>query len=125
MSVPTTAELHAYATFPEQIATVVAELSPEQLQATPVPGEWSIQQILLHLADSEVVGYERLRRIIAEEHPPLQAYDEDAWGRGLYYHQQDCQLARDLFALLRQASAALLRQLPAETCALPGLHAES
>lgn len=123
MPMPTSEEFHIYATFPEQIAAAVAELTPEQLLAIPAPGSWSVQQVLIHLADSEVIGYERLRRIIAEDYPPLQPYDEEAWGNNLYYHQQDPQLALALFSLLRQASAALLKQLPADTWERKGLHA--
>lgn len=115
MPMPTSEELYTYATFHEQVTTAVAELTLEQLLAVPVPDSWSVQQILIHLADSEVIGYERLRRIIAEEYPPLQPYDEEAWASRLYYQQQDPQLALALFTLLRQ--------LPAETWERKGLHA--
>jgi hypothetical protein len=117
--------MRAYATIHERIVAALAELTPEQMQMFPLPGEWSIHQIILHLADSEVVGYERIRRVIAEERPPLLAYDEEAWTRNLQYHQQDPTLALDLFRLLRQASAALLSQLPADRWQRIGLHSEN
>lgn len=125
MPVPTPEQFHAYTNIHEPIAAAIAELKPAQMQASPAPGDWSIHQILIHLPDSEAVGYERLRRTIAEERPELQAYDEDAWGSKLYYHQQDPHLALALFKLLRQASAELLRQLPAEAWERVGLHTEN
>lgn len=125
MPIPTSDQFHAYVTIHERIAAAIAGLTPAQLQMIPVEGEWSIQQILIHLPDSEAVGYERIRRIIAEEHPTLQPYDEDAWARNLHYHQQDPHLALELFKLLRQSSAALLHQLPATTWERTGLHAEN
>src|SRR5689334_17780649 len=125
MLVPTSAQLHAYASIPQQIQACVAELDSEQLQATPQPGEWSIQQVLIHLADSEAIGYERLRRIIAENQAQLLTYDESGWSQKLFYHQQDPQLALELFTLLRRANAALLNLLPAETWERTGQHEES
>ncbi len=125
MPVPTPEQFHAYATIHEQIAAAIAELTSAQLQSSPASGGWSIHQILIHLPDSEAVGHERMRRTIAEERPHLQNYDEDAWGSKLYYHQQDPQLALALFKLLRQSSAALLRQLPAESWERVGLHTEN
>jgi uncharacterized damage-inducible protein DinB len=125
MSLPTSEQFHTYATIHAQIAAAVAGLTSAQLQALPAPGEWSIQQILVHLADSEVIGYERIRRVIAEDHPRLQPYNEEAWGNNLHYHQQDPQFALELFRLLRQASAELLRLLPAEAWERVGLHTEN
>lgn len=124
MSTPTSEQIHAYRTIHQEIAKAIDGLTTEQLQIIPAPGEWSIQQVLIHLADSEVVGYERIRRVIAEDRPPLQAYDEEAWGSNLFYHQQDPQLALELFRLLRQASTSLFSQLPAQSWERVGLHAE-
>ncbi|GHO99483.1 hypothetical protein KSF_095310 [Reticulibacter mediterranei] len=123
MLVPTPEQIHSYATIHERIAVAIAELTPNQLQMRPADNEWSIQQVLLHLPDSEAVGYERIRRIIAEERPVLQLYDEDAWACNLHYHQQDPHLALELFKLLRQSSAVLLQQLPAADWKRVGLHA--
>lgn len=124
MSVPTPEQIQSYANVHERIASAIAGLTAAQLQASPAPGEWSIHQVLIHLADSEAVCYERFRRIIAEERPPIQPYNEEAWERNLFYHQQDPQLALNLFKLLRQASAALLNQLPAESWERTGLHTQ-
>jgi hypothetical protein len=122
MPTPAPEQFQAYATIHERIAAVIGGLTPEQMQIIPTSGEWSIHQILIHLPDSEAVGYERIRRVIAEERPTLQDYDEDAWTRNLHYHQQDPQMALTLFKLLRQTGAALLRHLPAETWERIGLH---
>jgi uncharacterized damage-inducible protein DinB len=125
MSVPTPEQFHSYTTVHERIAAAIAGLSPEQLQTRLGENEWSIQQVLLHLPDSEAVGYERIRRVIAEERPTLHPYDEDAWARNLHYHQQDPHLALELFKLLRLSSAALLQQLPAAAWERVGVHAEN
>src|SRR5215469_14625329 len=124
MPVPTTEQFHTYATIYERIAAAIDGLTSEQLQTRLAENEWSIQQVLLHLPDSEAVGYERIRRIIAEEHPTLQPFDEEAWARNLHYDQQDPRLALELFKLLRQNTVVLLHRLPTAAWERTGLHAE-
>ena len=40
-----------------------------ELDYVPAPGQWSVRQILCHVADSEIVGADRFRRVMAEENP--------------------------------------------------------
>ena len=124
MSIPTPEQIDAYESAPSDIAAAIEGLSESQMQHVPGAGEWSIHEVIVHLADSEAVGFERLRRTIAEERPVLQAYDEDAWAKDLSYHIQDRDLALALFTLQRRSTAELLRTLSAETWERIGLHAE-
>ena|SRR5688572_13519826 len=43
------------------------------------PGEWSIRDVVQHLADSELVGGFRLRMVLAHDRPALTGYDQDLW----------------------------------------------
>ncbi|GER91473.1 hypothetical protein KDW_56350 [Dictyobacter vulcani] len=124
MAVATLEELAAYAAMPIQIEKAIAGLSEEQLHYTPAEGEWSIHDVLIHLADSEAVGYWRLRKTLAERDTVLAIYDEDAWSKSLYYRQQNSTLALRLFSDLRASSAALLKLLPPEAWELSSIHAE-
>ena len=54
----------------------LAGLSTEELNSHPVPGTWSIQQILIHLMDTDLIACYRMKRIIAEDRPELDLYDE-------------------------------------------------
>ncbi len=124
MPIPTPEQIDAYESAPSDIAAAIEGLSESQMQHVPGSGEWSIHEVIVHLADSEAVGFERLRRTIAEERPVLQAYDEDAWARHLSYHIQDRELALALLTLQRRSTAELLRTLSAETWKRVGVHAE-
>ena len=46
---------------------------------------WTARQIVHHLADSEAMAYTRLRRLVADEEPTIQGYDEPVWARRLHY----------------------------------------
>ena len=62
---------------PTQVEQLVADLSPAQLTARPLPGEWSVAQNVHHLVDSHLNSYVRCKLIITEDHPTFKPYDQD------------------------------------------------
>lgn len=96
------------------LAQAIAGLSREQLLAFPVPGTWSIQQIIVHLLESDLAATHRMRRIVAEELPLIIGYDETKFAQVLGYDGMDLKVVTDLFALHRRYTAAWLRTLPDE-----------
>ena len=94
------------------------------LVAYPVPGTWSIQQIVFHLSDSDLIGSDRMKRIIAEDRPQLIGYDETAFSQRLFYHELNIWWACDLFEKNRLLMAEILRRLPDEAFRRIGLHSE-
>jgi uncharacterized damage-inducible protein DinB len=113
-----------YAAGAETINQAIAGLSREDLNALPVPGTWSIQQIVLHLMDSDLISSDRMKRVIAEENPTLIGFDETAFARGLFYEALDAGLAAELFAKNRQLMAETLRRVPDEAFDRFGTHSE-
>ena len=49
------------------------------LIAHPGPGDWSIQELVIHLADSDAIAIDRMKRILTEDNPPLLNADETAY----------------------------------------------
>lgn len=103
---------------------VIANLTREELNAHPVPDTWSIQQIILHLLDSDLIASDRMKRIIAEDRPTLIGYNETLFGERLFYDQLDIQLACDIFAKNRQLTYEILRRLPDAAFERIGCHNE-
>lgn len=102
----------------------MAGLTPEQLNAHPVPGTWSIQQIVMHLMDSDLIWTDRAKRMIAEDNPLLIGYDESRFAANLHYDQQDVADAITIFELNRRQFARVLRNLPAKAFERTGVHNE-
>ncbi len=100
----------------------IAGLSPQELTAFPVPGTWSIQQIVLHLLDSDLVASHRMKQIIAEDNPTLMAWDETAFAERLSYNELDPHLAAELFAGNRRLTWEILRRQPESAMARQGTH---
>ncbi len=124
MPVPTPEQLNAYEAAPAQVAAAIANLSEAQMHFIRAEGDWSVHEVIIHLADSEVFGYERMRKTMAEDNPTVDVYDENAWAMNLSYRTQDRNLAIVLFTALRHSSAALLRMLPPEAWERTCMHPE-
>jgi DinB family protein len=102
----------------------ISGLGRKELNAVPVPGTWSIQQIVLHMMDSDLIASDRMKRVAAEENPTLIGYDETAFARVLPYSELDPQLACDIFEKNRMMTAEILRRLPDAAFARTGHHNE-
>ncbi len=117
--------LDQYAAGGQKLRQAIAGLSPEQLKAFPVPGTWSIHQIIIHMMDSDLIGADRMKRVAAEDREPtLIGYDETAFVRELSYHELDVQKALEVFDLNRQLTAEALRRVPADRWSRVGHHNE-
>jgi hypothetical protein len=73
---------------------------------------WSIHEIILHLADSEVCAYEVCRRFIAEPDHPAPAFDVVQWARCLGYFHQSAREALEIIRRLRSMTYQVLVMLP-------------
>jgi hypothetical protein len=78
----------------------------------PSAESWSIHEIILHLADSEVCAYEVCRRFIAEPDSQVMAFDVVQWGRCLGYFHQSAREALEIIHRLRSMSYQVLDMLP-------------
>ena len=105
-------------------AEAIRGLSVDELNAFPVPGTWSIQQVILHLMDSDLIASDRMKRVIAEDKPTLIGYDETAFSKKLFYERLDAAMACEVFRLNRLLTATVLRELPDEAFARTGIHSE-
>lgn len=124
MPIPTPEQFDAFAAAPTQLSAVLTGLDNVQIHFAPAEGEWSINEIIVHLADAEVFYYERMRKAIAEDTPIIYGFDENAFAARLSYSTQSFGLGLALFAALRNSSAALLATLPPEAWERACNHAE-
>ena len=69
-----------------------------------------MRDVLVHLADTELVRAVRLRQMLSEEEPAFFAYDESTWKKRLHYLWRSPDAALSLFQQTRFSNAELLRQ---------------
>ena len=113
-----------YAAGAEALTQAIAGLTHDDLAAHPVPGTWSIRQIVLHLMDADLITSDRMKRVIAEEDPTLLGFDQAAFANGLFYDALDAAMAADVFAKNRLLTTEILRRLPPEAFERSGMHSE-
>ena len=80
----------------------------------PDPKEWSVYQVLIHLADSESNAALRARKLIVEPGGTLMGYDQDKWANELDYHDQSYEDALEILRLARKTTYELLKNQPDE-----------
>jgi uncharacterized damage-inducible protein DinB len=108
-----------------KLRDAVAGLTPGQLNATPIPATWSIQQIIVHLMDADLIWTDRAKRVIAEDHPTLLAYDQSRFAAALHYELWPADEAITIFELNRKNFAKVLRALPDAALQRKGMHNEA
>ena len=95
------------------------------LTAHPLPGKWSACEIVQHLADSETQSAIRLRKLLVEDNPVIQGYDQDAFATRLRYNERDMTPALDAFRAARATTKQLLDMMSDVDWTRAGTHTES
>jgi uncharacterized damage-inducible protein DinB len=107
-----------------KLKAAIAGLTDDDLHAHPIPGTWSIQEIVIHLQDSDAVAIDRMKRIIAEENPLVIGYDENKYVSNLFYAEQSALDAAEQVDLSRKQFARVLRRLGESAWSRTGVHNE-
>jgi uncharacterized damage-inducible protein DinB len=114
--------IETYAAGGPRLRHAVAGLSRADLLARPGPGAWSIQELVIHMADSDAISIDRMKRMLTEDNPPLLYADETAYVEKLHNDQQSIEDALTLFEVGRRQWARVLRLLPDEAFLRQGTH---
>lgn len=105
---------------PQLLETMLAGVAPDVLLWKPAPDRWSISEVLSHLADSEDVLSERVRRFVLEDAPALKEYEPFAGCFSAGTPQEH--LSR--FAHTRRELIQILRTWPPEVGARTAQHSK-
>ena len=116
------------ASYESGYAEVVESLEgiPEdKLGEHAVPGKWSAREIVHHLADSEMNAAIRLRKLLTEDDPVIQGYDQDLYAGRLGYNNRDIAPALDALRGARATTRQLLDSMTESDWERSGTHSES
>jgi hypothetical protein len=114
--------IESYAGGGETLRRAVQGLARDDLIARPGPGDWSIQELVIHLADSDAIAIDRMKRILTEDNPPLLYADETAYVDRLVPNDQSLEDALTLFDIGRRQWSRVLRRLSDDAFARQGTH---
>lgn len=97
---------------------------PETLEWKPSAERWSVSEVLAHLAETEVMFRERARRMVEEDLPFLENYDQNGAYAAGNYSGRPAREQLKKFCHERDRTLAWLRYLPAGVAKRTGRHAE-
>ncbi len=109
---------------PARIGALIKGLTPRQLGRKPKPGKWSIQEIITHLAETEMVLCCRARWIAFEDKPTLIPFDQEKWATGWAREREPLAEILERFRLLRKSQVRLLKNVPKAHFKRTGHHLE-
>ena len=98
---------------------------PDLLTAHPIAGKWSAAEIVHHLADSETTSALRLRRLLVEDRPLIQGYDQNEFAAKLHYNEREVAPALEAFRGARGTTGQLLDLMTEDDWRREGTHSES
>ena len=117
--------LDTYRATPTILRALLRDVSDEQARARASANDWSIIEIVAHLADAEATATERATLMTREDRPRLAAYDQEERARARHYIGLDLAATLERFARLRAEQIALLSTFDAAAWQRAGVHDEA
>lgn len=108
--------LSVYSAGPERVRQAINGLKPADLKARPIADKWSIQELVAHLADAEIMGAARIRQAFAEPGSTVAVYNQEIWAKEMAYQEYDTKTfyaSLMMFDALRLATAKLFQRAEA------------
>ena len=96
------------------LKAVLAEVPTDAMKFKPEPTEWSVHEVVIHMADSEAMSALRVRKLIVEPGSQLMGYEEAKWADALNYQEQSFEDALQVIKYARLTTYNLLKTLPDE-----------
>ena len=106
------------------LTATLAEVPEEAWKFKPEPKEWSVHEVIIHLADSESNAALRARKLAVEPGGTLMGYDQDVWADNLNYHDQNIEHALQLVKYARLTTYNWLKTLPDDVFTHTVIHPE-
>src|SRR3989304_2353484 len=89
------------------LKAALAEVPQEAMKFKPEPTEWSVYEIIIHIADSESNAALRARKLIVEPGGALMGYDQALWADAFNYHDHNFEDALEATRLARKTTYEL------------------
>ena len=105
------------------VSEALVGATEEELATPPAPGKWSAREVVHHLGDSELAAAFRLRLLMAVDRAAIHGYDQDQFGRRLFY-DRPIEASLDAFKAARRSTAEILDRMTDADWAREGTHTE-
>ena len=114
-----------YADGYQEVAKALEGFDDKGLSARRLPGKWTAREIVHHLADSESISAQRLRKLLTEDKPIIHGYDQERYAVALRYNERDMAPALEAFRAARATTSQILLAMSSADWEREGWHTES
>ena len=108
--------------FPVELKNILASIADEYLTVRPRPGEWTIAQVVHHLADAHMNAYIRFKLVLVEDYPTFKPYEQVDWAETPEAVSINVQDSVSILQGLHNRWAMLMESLTPEQWERKGLH---
>jgi len=98
----------------ENFVKLAKSASSEKLHKSQTSEEWSPANIIHHMADAEAHFYIRYLRVLTENIPTTEFFDEDVYPELLHYEKRDVNASIALIESIRASSVSLFNNFKDE-----------
>ena len=109
----------------DQVARALDGFPAGKLTARPFTGKWTAAEIVHHLADSEMTSAIRIRKLLAESFPVIQAYDQERFAELMHYQERPIEPSLQAFRYARESTAQLFEHMSEADWRKLGWHSEA
>ena len=109
---------------PPTVRALVRGVDDATARRRPAEGEWSLVEVVAHMADVDERARERVERILDEDDPELAPFDQDALAESERYRDRALADEVERLATTRAAHLDLLDSLGDEQWERTGRHGE-
>jgi hypothetical protein len=114
--------IELYAGGAELLRVAIPIRSPVDWDARPIEGRWSVREVVCHLADSEIVYADRMKRVIAEERPTFFEADPNLFRPALFCSERPLVGELDVVTAVRAHMLPILRSCAPDDFQRTGVH---
>jgi uncharacterized damage-inducible protein DinB len=107
---------------PARLRAVIDQAGPAAFSASLGPGKWTVEQLLVHLLQAELVFYTRYRFALTSDSYVVQPFEQDGW-----MNREPVRYGADVLEALqvaREFNLPLVRSLTPAEKARPFVHPE-
>lgn len=111
-----------YAGGAQRLRHVMRSASHVDVDASPIEGKWSVREVICHLADSEIVYADRIKRVLAEDNPKFFEADPNRFRPALFCPLRPLDKEIDVVSAVRAHLLPILQSCDADAFQRTGVH---
>lgn len=111
-----------YAGGAQLLRHVMQSTSHVDVDARPIEGKWSVREVICHLADSEIVYADRIKRVLAEDNPTFFEADPNRFRPALFCLRRPLDKELDVVDALRAHLLPILQSCDTDAFQRTGIH---